>query len=94
MPTLEQIIVWLVIGVLAGSAAGSLVRRHLTLGQMIVTGLLGAVVGGILLNVLDINAPDIELTFSTRDLIAALVGSGLLIVFAELFFAIKRARER
>lgn len=94
MPTLDQIIVWLVIGTLAGAAAGSLVRRQLSWGQMIITGLLGAIVGGFVLNELNLNVPDLELTFSTKDLIAALIGAAVLIVFAELFFGIKRARGR
>ncbi len=94
-PTLEQIIAWIIIGTIAGALAGALVRRGLTFGEMLVTGLIGAFLGGFIMNALAIELPeDIELTFTLADLIRAFVGASVLIIFAEIIIGRRRGRDR
>ena len=77
-----QIIVWLIIGGLAGAIAGMIFRgrrRGFGLISNIVIGLIGAVIGGVLFDVLNINIAG-DINFSANDLIAAIVGSLILLV--------------
>ena len=76
--TYIQIFVWLVIGALAGSLVGTVVkfRRHgfgrwTNLG----VGLIGAAVGGFLFDLFQIDLGLGELAISFEDLVAAFVGS-------------------
>ena len=51
MPTLAQVIVWIVVGLIGGSLAGIMMtfeRRGFGLGWNVVVGLAGALVGGVL----------------------------------------------
>jgi uncharacterized membrane protein YeaQ/YmgE (transglycosylase-associated protein family) len=77
-----QLIVWLIIGGLAGLIAGWLVRgrkRGFGLAMNLAIGLIGAVIGGFLFQALGIRIGDLALTFSLTDLVAAVVGSLLLV---------------
>jgi uncharacterized membrane protein YeaQ/YmgE (transglycosylase-associated protein family) len=82
-----QVVVWVIIGLLAGSLAGRLLRDRKrgfgTVGNLIV-GLLGAVVGGFLWQLFEIDPlfPDIVITLD--DVIAAFVGS--IIVLVIIYF--------
>jgi uncharacterized membrane protein YeaQ/YmgE (transglycosylase-associated protein family) len=82
-PLLGQIIVWLIVGGLAGTLAGRLVTfkkeglgRWTNLGG----GLVGALIGGGLFKVfhIDLGLGEIKITF--EDLIAAFLGSVLFVV--------------
>ena len=78
-----QLIVWLIVGALAGTLAAMLVtrkRRGLGLLENIVVGLVGAIVGGLLFNLLHINLGLGDLVFSAEDLVAAFVGSVLVLI--------------
>lgn len=90
--SLQQIIVWLVVGTIAGSLAGMIVKRskqgfgHFTnLG----IGLVGAVVGGFLFWLLGIDLGLGNISVSLEDIVAAFVGS---IVFLILLRWIRKAR--
>ena len=90
--SLQQIIVWLVIGAIAGSLAGMIVKRSkhgfgrfANLG----VGLVGAVVGGFLFWLLGIDLGLGDISVSLEDIVAAFVGS---IVFLILLRWAKRAR--
>ena len=81
--TLGKFIVWLIVGGLAGTLAARVVTmskaglgRVMNLG----IGMVGALIGGLIFNVLDIDLGlgDLKVTF--EDLIAAFLGSLLLIV--------------
>ena len=79
-----EIIVWLIVGGLAGTLTGRLVtRKKEGLGRLanLGVGLIGALVGGYLFNLfkIDLGLGDLKVTF--EDLIAA-VGGSLLFIFA------------
>jgi uncharacterized membrane protein YeaQ/YmgE (transglycosylase-associated protein family) len=81
--TISKIIVWLIIGALAGTLAGRLVtfsKQGLGFGTNLGLGMLGAVVGGGLFWLLgiDLGLGEIKITF--EDLISAFVGSLLCVV--------------
>jgi uncharacterized membrane protein YeaQ/YmgE (transglycosylase-associated protein family) len=80
---LGQIIVWLIVGGLAGTLAGRLVtmkKEGLGRWTNLVVGLIGALIGGGLFKVfhIDLGLGEIKITF--EDLIAAFLGSLLFIV--------------
>jgi len=81
--TISKIIVWLIIGALAGTLAGRLVtfsKQGLGFWTNLGLGMLGAVVGGGLFWLLgiDLGLGEIKITFD--DLISAFVGSLLCVV--------------
>lgn len=76
-----QVIVWIIIGGLAGAIAGMIVkgrRRGFGLLTNIMIGLIGAFIGGILFDALNINVAG-DIVFSANDLVAAIVGSLILL---------------
>jgi uncharacterized membrane protein YeaQ/YmgE (transglycosylase-associated protein family) len=78
-----QLIVWVVIGALAGTLASALLYRgQARVSQLsnIVLGLLGALVGGALFNLFGIRFGLPTLTFSIDDLVAAFVGAVILLL--------------
>lgn len=82
--TLDQLIVWGIIGILAGSLAGMFLKRTKTglggLFSKLVIGLMGALIGGFLFDVLNINLGLGTLTIAFEDLLAAFVGSLIFLV--------------
>jgi uncharacterized membrane protein YeaQ/YmgE (transglycosylase-associated protein family) len=87
--TLSDLLVWLVIGGLAGSLAGMVVTakweglgRWTSLG----VGLVGALIGGVIFKVLNI-APNLDtISISLRDVLAAFVGS---LIFLAILWAFR-----
>ena len=80
--TIGKIIVWLIIGALAGTLAGRLVtfsKEGFGFLTNLGIGMLGAVVGGLLFWALGIDFALGELKITFEDLIAAFVGSLLCI---------------
>ena len=81
-----QIIVWLVLGAAAGMVVGYFVQRRrnkaLNLQSMAI-GLVGAVLGGILFELLDINIGS-ELAFTFNDLVASITGALILVAILTL----------
>jgi uncharacterized membrane protein YeaQ/YmgE (transglycosylase-associated protein family) len=83
-----KIIVWMIVGALAGNLAGRLVtfsREGLGRWTNIGVGMLGAVVGGFLFGLFGIDFGLGELKVTFEDLIAAFVGS-LLCIFVWWLF--------
>ncbi len=81
--TVGELLVWLIVGGLAGSVVGVVVTRKKTgfgLWKNLAVGLAGAVVGGLLFNLfrIDLGLGDLAVTF--EDLISALLGSLLLLL--------------
>jgi uncharacterized membrane protein YeaQ/YmgE (transglycosylase-associated protein family) len=87
MPSLDQFIVWIVVGLLGGSLAGLLItweRKGLGLLRNLGVGLAGALIGGLLFRLFGL-FPDLDkIAISLRDVVAAVVGS--LIVLAAFWF--------
>jgi uncharacterized membrane protein YeaQ/YmgE (transglycosylase-associated protein family) len=78
----EQIIVWLIVGALAGSLAAWVIKGQKKgygpIGNILI-GLVGAVIGGYLFETFDIDLGLGALTVTGEDLVAAFIGSLLLL---------------
>ncbi len=86
MISLDQFIVWIIIGLLGGSLAGLIIKRERSgFGALrnLGLGLVGALVGGLLFRLLGLFPTLDRVTVSLRDVVAALVGS--LLVLAVLW---------
>ena len=84
---ISDIISWLVIGMLAGSLAGMLVRRSKTgFGSVtnLAVGLVGALFGGIVVRLLKLDFGVGRIVLRWEDLVAAFVGSLLFIVILAI----------
>jgi uncharacterized membrane protein YeaQ/YmgE (transglycosylase-associated protein family) len=86
MVSLDQFIVWVIIGLLGGSLAGLIIKRErkgFGVLRNLGLGLVGALVGGLLFRLLGL-FPDLDkVTVSLRDVVAAVVGS--LLILAALW---------
>lgn len=86
MPTLDQIIVWAIVGLIGGSLAGALTtwdKQGLGIGRNLALGLAGALVGGFLFRTLGL-LPDLDrIAISLRDVLSAVAGS--FVVLAALW---------
>jgi uncharacterized membrane protein YeaQ/YmgE (transglycosylase-associated protein family) len=93
MPSVAQLIVWIVIGLVGGGLAGYLItweRGGFGLIRNLVLGLAGAVVGGLLFRLFNLLPALDKVALSLRDVVAAVVGS--LIVLAALWL-VRRVRS-
>ena len=78
--TLIELVVWLIVGLLAGSLTGLVVtRRKEGFGRYanLGIGLIGALIGGFLFDILKIDLGLANVSVSVEDLVSALVGSVL-----------------
>jgi uncharacterized membrane protein YeaQ/YmgE (transglycosylase-associated protein family) len=94
MLSLDQIIVWIFVGLIGGSLAGLIIkreRRGFGVFRNLGLGLAGALVGGLLFRLLRLLPELDQVTISLRDVVAATVGS--LIVLAALWLW-QRLRRR
>ena len=90
-----QIIVWIIVGGFAGTLAGravTLKRQGLGRWTNLVVGMAGAVIGGELFRLFRIDFGLGELKVSFEDLIAAFLGS-LLVIFAWRIIARIRKKD-
>jgi len=90
--SLQQIIVWFVVGAIAGSLAGLIVKRKRQgFGRFtnLGIGLAGAVVGGFLFWLLGIDLGLGDISVNLEDIVAAFIGS---IVFLILLRWIRKSR--
>lgn len=86
MPSVDQIIVWIVVGLLGGSLAGLVITwesRGFGLLRNLAVGLIGALIGGLLFRLFGLFPALDRISISLRDVVAAFVGS--LIVLAGLW---------
>jgi len=86
MPSLDQFIVWTIIGLIGGSLAGLIIKRDrhgFGVFRNLGLGLAGALVGGLLFRVLGLFPGLDKVAISLRDVVAAIVGS--LLVLAGLW---------
>jgi uncharacterized membrane protein YeaQ/YmgE (transglycosylase-associated protein family) len=93
MPTFDQIAVWIVIGFIGGGYASALAawdRRGYGRMRNLAIGLAGAVVGGLISRLFNI-WPDLDrFTLSLRDVVAAFLGS--LVVLGAIWVARRMKR--
>lgn len=82
MPSIDQIVVWIVIGLLAGTLVGRLItwkKEGLGLWRNLGLGLAGALIGGLLFRWVGL-FPDLDrFSVSLRDIVAAVIGSILVL---------------
>jgi uncharacterized membrane protein YeaQ/YmgE (transglycosylase-associated protein family) len=93
--TLYQIAVWLILGLLAGSLTGLVVKgekRGFGLQTNLVLGLGGAVVGGLIFRLFGLFPNLDKISVSLRDIVAALAGSFL--ILAAFWLWRRYARDR
>jgi uncharacterized membrane protein YeaQ/YmgE (transglycosylase-associated protein family) len=82
MISLTQFIVWIIVGLLGGSIVGLIVRRErkgFGVWRNLGLGLVGALVGGLLFRLLGIFPELDSVRISLRDIVAAVVGSLLVL---------------
>jgi uncharacterized membrane protein YeaQ/YmgE (transglycosylase-associated protein family) len=80
---LSDIIVWLIVGIIAGTLAGMVVKRSkkgFGLSANLGIGLVGALVGGFLFRLLRLDLGLGNISVSLEDIVAAFVGSILFLV--------------
>lgn len=86
----EQVVTWLIIGLIAGFLASVLVRgRRLSTLSSIIIGLVGAVVGGLIFSLLGIQvSPALAggITLRYIDIIIAFIGAVIVLVLASAFW--------
>jgi uncharacterized membrane protein YeaQ/YmgE (transglycosylase-associated protein family) len=84
---LAQVLVWVVIGLIAGSLAewvykGKL-KRHGRLGTLVL-GLIGGIIGGVLFGLLNINLGLPRFELALQDIVAAFVGALIFLFLASV----------
>jgi uncharacterized membrane protein YeaQ/YmgE (transglycosylase-associated protein family) len=95
MPSLDQVIVWIIVGLLGGSLAGLIITRErhgFGIIRNLGVGLVGALVGGLLFRLLRIFPGLDKVAISLRDVVAALIGSLLVVIAIWLWQRVKRSQ--
>lgn len=86
----QQVVTWLLIGLFAGFLASVIVRgRGMGLAASIVVGLIGALVGGFLFSILNIQVPSNlgqGITLRYIDIIVSFVGALIVLLIASQFW--------
>ena len=88
MPTVAQIIVWIVVGLIGGGLASRLItwdREGFGTFRNLGLGLIGALIGGLLFRWLDLLPGLDKVSVSLRDIVAAVAGSLLVLLAIWLF---------
>ncbi|MBV8133210.1 MAG: GlsB/YeaQ/YmgE family stress response membrane protein [Alphaproteobacteria bacterium] len=83
MVSLTQFVVWIIVGLLGGSIAGLIVRRErrgFGIWRNLGVGLLGALIGGLLFWLLGLFPGLDAVRISLRDIVAAIVGSFIVLL--------------
>jgi uncharacterized membrane protein YeaQ/YmgE (transglycosylase-associated protein family) len=88
MPSIDQIVVWIIIGLLGGSLAGLIItreRKGFGILRNLGVGLVGALVGGLVFRLFGIFPGLDKIAISLRDVVAALIGSLLVLALIWLW---------
>ena len=86
--SLDQIIVWLLVGAIAGTLAGAMVKRSkkgFGIFSNLGIGLVGALIGGLLFRLFRLDLGLGSISISLEDIVAAFVGSILFLIVLRLF---------
>lgn len=84
---LDDIIVWVIVGLIAGTLAGAVVKRSkkgFGLISNLGIGLVGALIGGFLFRILRLDLGLGGISISLEDIVAAFAGSILLLIILRL----------
>ena len=87
-PSINQIVVWIIIGLLGGSLAGLIItreRKGFGILRNLAVGLVGALVGGLVFRLFGIFPGLDKIAISLRDVVAALIGSLLVLALIWLW---------
>jgi uncharacterized membrane protein YeaQ/YmgE (transglycosylase-associated protein family) len=93
MPSIDQFIVWIVVGLLGGSLAGLITtwdRKGYGLLRNLAVGLVGASIGGFLFRMLGLLPGLDRIEISLRDVVAAVIGSLIVLVALWLWQRYKK----
>ena len=93
MPSISQFIVWIVVGLLGGSLAGIMItrdRKGFGLFRNLGVGLAGALIGGLLFRLLRLFSGLDRVAISLRDVVAAVIGSPLVLIGLWLWQRFKK----
>jgi uncharacterized membrane protein YeaQ/YmgE (transglycosylase-associated protein family) len=86
----EQIVTWLFIGLLAGYLASVLVRgRKMSIGGSIIVGLVGALIGGLIFTLLQIQVPaalSAGITIRYIDILVSFIGAVIVLALVQTLF--------
>jgi uncharacterized membrane protein YeaQ/YmgE (transglycosylase-associated protein family) len=88
MPSIAQMIVWIVVGLIGGGLASRLItwdREGFGTFRNLGLGLIGALIGGLLFRWLDLLPGLDKVSVSLRDIVAAVAGSLLVLLAIWLF---------
>jgi uncharacterized membrane protein YeaQ/YmgE (transglycosylase-associated protein family) len=83
VPSLDQFVVWIAIGLIGGSLAGMVVareRKGFGLVRNLGLGLAGAIIGGLIFRLFGLLPRLDKFAISLRDVVAAFAGSLLVLV--------------
>ena len=97
MPSVDQLVVWIVVGLIGGGLAGALIswdREGFGLFRNLVLGLAGALIGGLLFRVFGILPSLDKIAISLRDLVAAVLGSFLVLAALWLWRKFRSSEAR
>ena len=95
MPSIDQIVVWIIIGLLGGSLAGLIItreRKGFGILRNLGVGLVGALVGGLVFRLFGIFPGLDKIAISLRDVVAALIGSLLVLALIWLWQRLPEVR--
>lgn len=85
--SLTTLIVWIIVGALAGTAASSVMRRSGGRGRLLINtiiGMIGAFIGGFLFDLLNIQIGTLAaVQINAQQLLAAFIGALILIAIAR-----------
>jgi uncharacterized membrane protein YeaQ/YmgE (transglycosylase-associated protein family) len=94
MPSIDHFIVWIIVGLLGGSLAGLITtweRKGYGLVRNLAVGLVGALIGGLLFRMLGLWPGLDRVSISLRDVVAAVIGSLIVLSALWLWQRSKRA---
>lgn len=83
MPSIDQLVVWIVVGLIGGALAGRIVtwdKQGFGLWSNLGLGLVGALVGGLLFRFFGIWPNLDKFSVSLRDIVAAVIGSLIVLI--------------
>jgi uncharacterized membrane protein YeaQ/YmgE (transglycosylase-associated protein family) len=91
--TLQQIIVWLIVGALAGTLIGRLVKRQkggFGLWKNLGIGLVGALIGGVIFELIGVTLLE-GIEIKAHNVLAALIGS---VIFLAILAYLRKRKQK